>query len=171
MDMPAGAVFPEEPFSLQHWLDSLGTVLLLYSAYKGVQSQQVIPRQISSSATQANLLDELANNGVKYNADDVVAISQMKDGRIVWLENGNNRSGLNHILQAHGSEFVNKGISLTELPGYMMDALKTGKIIGYQGRGKGRAIYEFTYQGKIQRVAITVSSNGYIVGANPVSSK
>ena len=32
-----------------------------------------------------------------------------------------------------------------------------------------RPIYEFTYNGTRQRVAITVSNNGYIVGANPRS--
>lgn len=48
-------------------------------------------------------------------------------------------------------------------------AVKSGTIVGYQGRGKGRPIYEFIYKGKTRRVAISIGSNGYIVGANPKS--
>ena len=48
-----------------------------------------------------------------------------------------------------------------------MNALENGKIVGYQGRGTGRHIYEFTYNGEIHKVAITVGNNGFIVGANP----
>ncbi len=50
-----------------------------------------------------------------------------------------------------------------------MTAVTEGKIVGYQGRGTGRPIYEIEYNGKLQRVAVTVGDNGYIVGANPVS--
>ena len=39
--------------------------------------------------------------------------------------------------------------------------------MGYQGRGTGRPIYEFVYNGEVRQVAITVGSNGFIVGANP----
>ena len=49
-----------------------------------------------------------------------------------------------------------------------MMAIKYGKIVEKQGR-HGRPIYEFKYEGKIRRIAITVGDNGYIVGANPVS--
>ena len=43
------------------------------------------------------------------------------------------------------------------------------KIVGYQGKGNGRPIYEFIYKGKKQRVAITTGNNGFVIGANPVS--
>lgn len=42
-----------------------------------------------------------------------------------------------------------------------------GHIVGYQGKGTGRPIYEVDYNGTKRRVAVTVGSNGYIVGANP----
>lgn len=48
-----------------------------------------------------------------------------------------------------------------------MNALENGKIVGYQGRGTRRPMYEFTYNGEIYKVAITVGNNGFIVGANP----
>ena len=67
----------------------------------------------------------------------------------MWLENGTDTAGLNHIITEHADDFLNK------------------KIVGYQGRGTGRPIYEFTYNGEIHKVAITVGNNGFIVGANP----
>lgn len=41
------------------------------------------------------------------------------------------------------------------------------KIVGYQRLGMGRPIYEIVLNGQKQRIAVTVGSNGYIVGANP----
>ena len=60
-----------------------------------------------------------------------------------------------------------KGIELDEIPDAVIAAITQGKIVGYQGRKKTRAIYEVNFNGKTQYIAITVSNNGYIVGANP----
>ena len=59
------------------------------------------------------------------------------------------------------------GNTQQQIPDYVMNALENGKIVGYQGRGTGRHIYEFTYNGEIYKVAITVGNNGFIVGSNP----
>ena len=119
------------------------------------------------SGLNSNLLDELANSGVKYNPEDIVAITKTADGKVVWLENGTDTAGLNHIITEHADDFLNKGITQEQIPDYVMNALENGKIVGYQGRGTGRPIYEFTYNGEIHKVAITVGNNGFIVGANP----
>ena len=119
------------------------------------------------SGLNSNLLDELANSGVKYNPEDIVAITKTADGKLVWLENGIDTAGLNHIITEHADDFLNKGITQEQIPDYVMNALENGKIVGYQGRGTGRPIYEFTYNGEIHKVAITVGNNGFIVGANP----
>ena len=119
------------------------------------------------SGLNSNLLDELANSGVKYNPEDIVAITKTADGKLVWLENGTDTAGLNHIITEHADDFLNKGITQEQIPDYVMNALENGKIVGYQGRGTGRPIYEFTYNGEIHKVAITVGNNRFIVGANP----
>ena len=119
------------------------------------------------SGLNSNLLDELANSGVKYNPEDIVAITKTADGKLVWLENGTDTVGLNHIITEHADDFLNKGITQEQIPDYVMNALENGKIVGYQGRGTGRPIYEFTYNGEIHKVAITVGNNEFIVGANP----
>ena len=113
----------------------------------------------------SGLLDELANSGVKYNPDDVVAITKNADGKLVWLENGNSNAGLEHIMQ-HADQFATKGISSDKIPDFIMHALEEGKVVGTQ---RTRTIYEVMYEGKLQRVAISVGDNGFIVGANPKS--
>ena len=123
--------------------------------------------KVVESGLNSNLLDELANSGVKYNPEDIVAITKTADGKLVWLENGTDTAGLNHIITEHADDFLNKGITQEQIPDYVMNALENGKIVGYQGRGTGRPIYEFTYNGEIHKVAITVGNNGFIVGANP----
>ena len=120
----------------------------------------------TEGAGNADLLDELAKSGVKYNPDDVLAVTKTADGKLVWLENGNNSEGMQHILN-HAEDFVNKGVPEDKIEELIMESLTNGKVIGYQGRGTGRLIYEVVFEGKTYDTAITVGSNGFIVGANP----
>ena len=120
----------------------------------------------------AALISQLEARNEKFNKADVVAITKDPDGNIVWLEKGHlgsQPSGLAHIIDAHGSDFQKQGITESEIPQFVMTAVKTGTVVGYQGRNHGRPIYEFTYEGVTRRIAITIGSNGYVVGANPKS--
>ena len=139
----------------------------LEEAAKGAESAAEDAGKVVESGLNSDLLDELANSGVKYNPEVIVAITKTADGKLVWLENGTDTAGLNHIITEHADDFLNKGITQEQIPDYVMNALENGKIVGYQGRGTGRPIYEFTYNGEIHKVAITVGNNGFIVGANP----
>lgn len=87
-------------------------------------------------------------------------------GKVIFLETGDLKSGLNHIIDQHGSQFAQKGIAESEIPDLVKTALTEGKIVGSQGT---RFIYETTFKGVKQRVAINVGDNGYVVGANPRS--
>ena len=51
-----------------------------------------------------------------------------------------------------------------------MRAISEGKLVGYQGAGFGRPVYELTINGQAQRIAVTVGDNGFVVGANPRGS-
>lgn len=120
----------------------------------------------------AALISQLEARGEKFDKESVVAITQDSSGNIVWLEKGHlgdRPSGLAHIIDAHGDDFARQDISEAEIPQYVMSAVKYGSIVGYQGRGQGRPIYEFIYDGVTRRIAITIGSNGYVVGANPKS--
>lgn len=117
------------------------------------------------------LINEVISNGEKISPDKVVMITRDPSGKVVWLEEGNDSSGLEHIITKHGHEFNGKGISNDEIPDYVLEAVYQGNIVGTQGKRNPRTIYEFVYNGKKQRIAVQVGSNGYIVGANPKSMK
>lgn len=115
------------------------------------------------------LIDEVIASGEKISPEKVVVITRDPTGKIVWLEQGNSSSGLEHIIGRHGHEFNGKGIANNDIPDYVLEAVYQGNIIGTQGRRNPRTIYEFTYNGETQRIAVQVASNGYIVSANPKS--
>ena len=159
----AGYVHIERPFEYTHdeYGNALETTMTLgiaaVTAGRGVSGGTV-------NAQQTKLVGELTANGIKFNPNNVVAITKTADGKIVWLETGNTKAGLNHIIERHGQEFLKKGISEPEIPNYLMTAVKNGQIVGMQ---RTRPIYEFTYNGTKHRVAIDIGNNGFIVGANP----
>ena len=118
------------------------------------------------------LLNELSRSGVKYTAENVVAITRTANGQLVWLETGSTGSrgaGLAHILEKHASDFMAKGIESNQIPEFITTTLSKGRIVSYQGQGTGRPIYEVIYNGVKQQVAITLGNNGFIVGANPTT--
>lgn len=117
------------------------------------------------------LIDEVISNGDKISEDDVLLISKDSSGKIVWLEKGNSSSGLQHIVDKHGNDFSNIGISEDKIPEFVMTAVTQGTIVGAQGKRNPRPIYEFEYNGEKYKIAVQVGSNGYIVGANPRSTK
>lgn len=117
------------------------------------------------------LIGEVIANGEKISPADVVMITRDPSGKIVWLETDNDRSGLKHIIDAHGKEFNGKGITNDDIPDYVLEAVYQGNVVGTQGKRNPRTIYEFTYNGVTQRIAVQVSENGYIVCANPKSMK
>ena len=118
------------------------------------------------------LIDEVIANGDKISPNKVVMITRDPSDKIVWLETGNDASGLQHIIKEHGSQFNGKGISNENIPNYVLEAVYQGNIVGTQGKkSPPRTVYEFTYNGKKQRIAVQVSNNGCIVGANPKSLK
>ena len=68
-------------------------------------------------------------------------------------------------MEQHGSQFAQIGVSEACIPDIIMKAVTDGKVVGYQGPGIGRPIYETMINGKKYYIAITVGNNGYVVGA------
>lgn len=119
------------------------------------------------TSAYSSLVNELRSSGIRFTEANIVYIGRDQTGKIVWLETGNNTAGLQHILNEHKTDFENVGISENQIPDAVMRAVTTGRIVGYQGTGQGRPIYEITFNGQTQYIAVTVGSNGFIVGANP----
>lgn len=120
----------------------------------------------ASAASNASLFKEMAANGVKFTPENVIRVTKIADGRIVFLEKGTSASGLQHILERHALDFVGKGIALADIPSVVMQAVSKGKIVGTNGSAP---VYEIFYGGKPKYISVGVGSNGYIVRSNPVS--
>lgn len=122
----------------------------------------------ASAESREALLQELRERGVRHNPDEIVRIGRAPDGRIVFLEEGNTRAGLQHVKSRHQQDFFNKGVSPEDIPDVIMQAVTSSDPpVGMQGRG--RPIYEVNYKGRILKVAVTVGGNGFVVGSNPAS--
>ena len=123
-----------------------------------------------NSAEKLALLAELAQLNMKHTPEKIVKIAKQANGKIVFLEEGNSDAGLQHILEKHSLEFADQGIKQNQIPDIIIKAITEGKAIRYQGKKQTRIIYEVNFNGKTHYIALTVSDNGYIVGANPRTS-
>jgi hypothetical protein len=131
----------------------------LKNIYKGIKSIRDLKKAQS-------LIEELGENGIKHNPEDILSIGKNATGDIIFLEKGDANAGLEHILK-HTEDFVKVGIKEEDIGSVVFDAATNGKKVGMQGT---RPIYEVMYNGVKQRIAVTVGSNGFIVGANPAGS-
>ncbi|WNZ26665.1 hypothetical protein HJG54_17820 [Leptolyngbya sp. NK1-12] len=134
------------------------------------------------------MIQQLSTRGINFSADRLVKIDEIPGGvvtkvdatgnainrtDIVFLEIGRSRAvtdrpaGFVHILEEHAQQFASRGISEEQIADALMTALKQGRSIGVQGTTGDRLVYEFVFNGRTQYVSITVSNNGFIVGANP----
>ena len=107
-------------------------------------------------------MDELASSGVKYNPDEVIAVIKTPDGHLLWLEQGNTRSGLTHILERHTADFASHGVD--DIPQLLSDVVKNTPIkTGSNSKG---LFADYVSNGNTYRVAF--GTNGYIVSFYPI---
>ncbi len=125
------------------------------------------------SQEDKKLVKDVKDKGYKISEEKVIFITKDKNGKIRWLEKGRlasenkKASGLVHIIDEHESNFIGKGVPTALIPVVIKKAIEEAKIIGTSG--KDRDVYETTINGKTIHIAITISDNGYIVGAHPAS--
>jgi filamentous hemagglutinin len=120
---------------------------------------------LTDEVEREELIAQLQASGVKHNLDDILGIARLSDGKIVFLEIGNDGAGWQHIRKQHAENFAARGIPENQIIDAVMAAVINGRILGNQGRS--RTAYEIEFNGAIQYISVEVASNGYIVGANP----
>jgi WXG100 family type VII secretion target len=121
-------------------------------------------------AQRAALIAEVVAAGNKISPDAVVHVARAPDGRVVWLERGDGRTGLSHLLRAERiADFVAVGVAPADVPGLAVRAILEGVPTGRSGRDG--TVYDVDIGGGRHRdVVVVVGSNGYIVTAYPVGS-
>ena len=67
-DRVKGAIAPEDPLSLQHWLDSFSVVMIGYGLYQGYQFANAPANTINTAhpVTGTGMLDDFADDAVRY---------------------------------------------------------------------------------------------------------
>ncbi len=65
---------------------------------------------MTSEVEREELIAQLRATGVKHNPNDILRIPRLPDGKIVFLEIGNDGSGWQHIRKQHAENFAARGI-------------------------------------------------------------
>ena len=118
-----------------------------------------------------NFINILKENNVKFSEQDIVFITKDSSGKIVWLENGNKGSGLEHILDRHADDFKSKhNIEKDKIADHLKKIYAHGKIeyerIKITNNKEG---YERLLSYNNQYYILSgMGTNGYIVSAYPI---
>ena len=116
--------------------------------------------------TRQALIDELRRRGISHTPEAIVRIERMPNGSIVFLERGNARAGLQHILERHGSQFAQWGVGPNQVPALIFRVLREGVVVGTRGAG---TIYRVTIDGTTRHILVVRGNNGFIVTAHPIT--
>lgn len=120
-----------------------------------------------------NLIDELERKGVKIDRNNVIFITKDGAGQIVWLESGTPSAGLEHIIQRHSDDFMDKhGIKEDDIPLYLKDVFSNGMVVYTRIINKnGHLGFEKLYSCKGQYYLLSgIGTNGFIVSAYPIDT-
>lgn len=113
-----------------------------------------------------HLMDELRRSGVKFNEEDVVKITKTKKNELVWLEQGNEIVGLEHIIMRHSNNLKEAfGVDKEQIPSFIKSVIENGRLVSSRKNGmKITKIYD--YGGK-HYVLCALGTNGFIVSVYP----
>ena len=152
----------------------------------GSQSKQIEIKEPSENqevrteelTEEKKLIAELKERKIKFTEKDIVFVTRDKTGQIVWLERGNSRAGLEHIINGDGktpghlSDFAKafEGITKENLPLFLKDVVSNGKVISDTIKViNNRQGYERVYYYCGQHYVLTgIGTNGFIVSAYPI---
>jgi uncharacterized protein YycO len=107
---------------------------------------------------------------IEENGGDVKKVIKFtkRDGKVVWLETGDDRSGWQHLLERHEQDFYNKfgNIGNSGIRDKIIEAIDKGvyrqEVVIKDGVERITNVYEYN------NVRVNVSGrNGYIISSNP----
>ncbi|APU19504.1 hypothetical protein [Actinoalloteichus sp. GBA129-24] len=115
----------------------------------------------------AGWIAELRRAKAKVSPDKILRMTRHRNGHLVWLEAGSERAGLRHILRPkREGNFEDKGISADCIVDLIFAGIDRGTLVGYIG--EDREVYDVEFDGRVQRVAVAIADNGFIITAHPM---
>jgi len=139
-----------------------------FGATKGARDVAKGKQRFNSE--EAGLIKELERNHKKFTKEDIVFITRDQTGQVVWLEKGNKKAGLKHILDygnngnGHAGDFKKSlGVDRKDIP--------SGTILSTSVIEKGhikkiKRVYEYNDSFV---VLYGIGENGFIVSAYPIN--
>ena len=117
---------------------------------------------------EIRLLGELTGRGkIDYTLEDIIFITKTPEGKLLWLEKGNNKNGLQHIVNRKAKDFARRGIKETDVLGFLKKVLKQKPIeVNLNSRG-----YEAIYLVNGKEYLVAYGTNGYISTFYPYQGK
>ena len=123
------------------------------------------------------LIQQLKDQGAKFNEKEIVFITRDQSGQIVWLEKGSPSAGLEHILNGngkkpgHAADFKNAfGLDKDQVAGHLENVMSYGLVVSNKLKTiNGRQGYErIYYYGGKHYVLAGIGTNGFVVSAYPI---
>lgn len=119
------------------------------------------------------LIDELTSSGKKFTLEEVEFVVKTPDGNLMWLEKGDERKGLLHILYGapgdpgHMQDFANRGIN--DVKTFLYNVVQSNPIkTGKKGRENGRIDKWAEYIVNGEKNLLAYGDNGYIFSFYPI---
>ncbi len=116
------------------------------------------------------MINMLEKAGVKFTKENVLFVIKDKTNQMIWLEKGNNNSGLLHIIKNHKDNFKKAfNISENEIPNFLKNVMANAKIVSSKTKIiNGKQGYERKYEYNNKYIIVSgIGTNGFIVSAYP----
>lgn len=141
---------------------------------QGSITQSDFDNKVKELLKKDDMLKQLIDAKVKFNADNVLFVTKDKSGQMIWLEKGNDVAGLKHILIKHADDFHDKhNVSRENIAGHINNIISNGNIeySRITKRGNHDGIEKlYSHKGKYYLLTGT-GTNGFIVSAYPIKEK
>lgn len=127
-------------------------------------------KDIAHQIKKASEVEMLKKAGVKFNEKDVVFAIKDKRGNLLWLETGNDKAGLKHIVKNHKNDYqAVYGVGEKDIPGFIKNLLSSGNLLGERRVIKnGKKGFERTYEYDNKHYTVAgIGENGFIVSVYP----
>ena len=112
--------------------------------------------------------DQLDSNIDEYTGKDAV----LRKTRIVFLEKGNDKVGLQHLLKEHAEQFKKKfdGIKSNDISEFIERTMENRQPFGSKEGTKGGITVVYKIE-EDKYLVVGIASNGFIITAHPSSKK